>query len=122
MKQSDRPATQQAYYDKHLRDPKAKAFYNSAAWKAARLVVLQRDHHLCQPCLRKPVPKITPADAVHHVKPLDEAPDLALNLDKLESICGACHNKEHPEKGTGEQAERSHKARIIVLEPNPEVI
>lgn len=36
---------------------------------------------------------------VHHKKHADEYPELAYDLDNLESLCEACHNKKHPEKG-----------------------
>lgn len=43
------------------------------------------------------------ATVVHHIKPLAGHPEMALDLDNLESLCDACHNKKHPEKGAGRQ-------------------
>ena len=47
---------------------------------------------------------VRPRDAtiVHHIIPRDERPDLALEIDNLRSLCDACHNKRHPEKGQKE--------------------
>lgn len=73
------------------------SFYLSLAWRSLRLVALNRDNFLCQPCLRKGV--IKRATMVHHKNPIDKFPELALALDNLESECDSCHNREHPEKG-----------------------
>ncbi|UED78039.1 HNH endonuclease [Brevibacillus sp. DP1.3A] len=97
-----------------------KPFYRSRAWLKCREYVLLRDNHLCQQCLKKN--KLTAANTVHHLKPLDEAPELALDTDNLESICPACHNKEHPEKGSGKrEPEKKHKAAVIKTRMNEEV-
>jgi 5-methylcytosine-specific restriction endonuclease McrA len=98
----------------------AKPFYKSAAWQKCRAFVLIRDNHLCQPCLRRK--KLTPANTVHHIVPLEEAPEIALDPDNLESICPACHNKEHPEKGGGKKRpEKKRNARVIKVQANEEV-
>jgi predicted kinase len=34
---------------------------------------------------------------VHHIKQLEEYPELALDPDNLVSLCNLCHNREHPE-------------------------
>jgi len=79
------------YYDKYLRDPRAKAFYHSAAWMRMRELILARDHGLCQECLRQG--RYTPATAVHHKQELLERWDLRLDPDNLESLCDECHNR-----------------------------
>lgn len=95
-------------------------FYKSEAWIKCREDILIRDNHLCQPCFRKK--KLTPANIVHHIKPLKEFPELALDPDNLESICASCHNKEHPEKGRRQrEPEKKRKARIVKVEANEEV-
>ncbi|GIP38651.1 HNH endonuclease [Paenibacillus sp. J31TS4] len=98
---------------------KAKPFYKSSAWLKCRAFVLERDNYLCQPCLR--IKKMTPATIVHHIKTIEEAPDLALDPENQESICAACHNKEHPEKGGGKkEPETERKAVIVRAKPNRE--
>ncbi|MED1786498.1 HNH endonuclease signature motif containing protein [Brevibacillus laterosporus] len=98
-----------------------KPFYNSVAWKKCRAFVLLRDNCLCQQCLKKK--KLTQANTVHHIVALEEAPDLALDPDNLESICPSCHNKEHPEKGS-RKTRKSKKKQIRVIKSmtNEEVI
>lgn len=95
-------------------------FYKTAAWLKLRESVLIRDHYLCQSCLRDGT--ITTANTVHHIVPIEEDPDLALDADNCESICPPCHNQAHPEKGGGKKERRKNrKARIIVVNPNREV-
>jgi 5-methylcytosine-specific restriction endonuclease McrA len=68
---------------------KKQGFYHTPAWRRLRVVALQRDHYQCQHCLRRSV--IRTATEVHHIKPLEEYPDLALDLDNLDSLCRSCH-------------------------------
>ena len=36
---------------------------------------------------------------VHHVLPITERPDLALDVANMRSLCDMHHNRKHPEKG-----------------------
>jgi len=74
-----------------------EAFYLSSKWKRKRKAILKRDGYLCQICKR--YGRRTDAQTVHHIKHLDEYPELALENSNLISVCNACHNKLHPEKG-----------------------
>ncbi len=74
----------------------AKQFYNSAEWLHKRDAILERDNYECQKCKGKG--RYTKAECVHHIKHLKGRPDLALDDANLISLCGACHNEEHPEK------------------------
>lgn len=71
--------------------------YKSKKWKKKRAVILRRDKYLCQEC--KKYGRKREAVTVHHIKHVDEYPELAYNDDNLVSLCNACHNKMHPEKG-----------------------
>ena len=71
--------------------------YNSKRWKAKHKQIMRRDKYLCQHCKR--YGRLREAKVVHHKKHVDEYPELAYEDDNLESLCNACHNKEHPEKG-----------------------
>lgn len=72
-------------------------------------MALDRDHYQCQDCLALKRAgariRVRPATVVHHIKPKTEYPDLAMDIDNLLSLCDACHNKRHPEKG-GQNARR----------------
>lgn len=74
------------YYDKHQRDPDAKRFYNSSAWKRARALKLATDP-VCQRCQRQW------AQHVHHRIPLKRCTDEQRTAqDNLLSVCAPCHN------------------------------
>ena len=87
-----------------------RAFYKSQAWGLTRKAVLARDKHLCQRCLHKGI--LTTTNTVHHITPLEDAPDKALDTDNLESICPACHNLVHPTKGFGN---KDLRRRIVAV-------
>lgn len=83
-------------------------FYHSAEWLKKSKEIMRRDHYECQECRKrielaaregmKLVPmdrKIRAASQVHHIRFLDDAPELALVDDNLEAVCDRCHNLIH---------------------------
>jgi 5-methylcytosine-specific restriction enzyme A len=40
----------------------------------------------------------------------------------LQSVCAACHNRLHPEKGKQQEEPKRRKARVIQARANPEII
>ncbi|MDO5299951.1 MAG: HNH endonuclease [Clostridia bacterium] len=89
-----------------MKQKEADPFYATGAWKAARREALLRDRGQCVLCRRagrrtldrhgKAWP--VPATMVHHIKPYQTHPELALDLDNLMSLCDRCHWDVHPEK------------------------
>jgi 5-methylcytosine-specific restriction endonuclease McrA len=71
-------------------------FYKTRKWERKRAEILERDNHECQRCKRNG--GYAKAECVHHIKPIEQYPELALVDENLESLCFACHNIEHPEK------------------------
>ena len=77
----------------------AHAFYVTREWKDKRLEILERDNYICQRCIghwtepNKPIKKIklSKAKYVHHIKPMRDYFELALNDDNLISLCFGCH-------------------------------
>jgi 5-methylcytosine-specific restriction protein A len=66
-----------------------------AAWVRLRRTILQRDRHLCQPCLARGRP--TPARTVDHIKPKAEGgTDDSANL---RAICDECHKAKTTDEG-----------------------
>ncbi|MBM7681958.1 5-methylcytosine-specific restriction endonuclease McrA [Pullulanibacillus pueri] len=51
---------------------------------------------------------------------MDERPDLALDINNLETICPSCHNKEHPEKGGGKRKKKM-KIKVHKEMGNPDI-
>ena len=95
-------------------------FYHGKAWKRARAEALRRDVGMCCDCMDRFRAdygvKPRRAVVVHHIQPIEERPDLALTLSNLRSLCEACHNRRHPEKGAksgGRQAEPVARMRVI---------
>jgi len=73
-----------------------RKFYKSKEWRHKRQDILLRDNNECQKCKRDG--GYSKAETVHHIKHLRNHPELALTDSNLESLCGTCHNEEHPEK------------------------
>lgn len=82
-----------------IRKGNSKLFYNSTDWKIIREKVLKRDHYECQFFLGRwndgkhfPEKKLLKrAKYVHHIKPLKERPDLALDMNNLISLSFEAH-------------------------------
>ena len=72
-------------------------FYLTPKWQRKRAAILRRDKYQCQECKR--YGRMREAKTVHHIKHLEDDPELALEDSNLISLCYACHNKAHPEKG-----------------------
>lgn len=75
---------------------KDQGFYHWTAWRRLRKLALQRDHYLCQLQLGPDCTRV--ATEVHHIKPVDEFPELALDMDNLTSVCWNCHEKTKQRK------------------------
>ena len=70
--------------------------YTDRRWKRKRVAILRRDCYSCVWCRR--YGRNRPAVVVHHIKHVDEYPELAYEDSNLVSLCQGCHNKAHPEK------------------------
>ena len=71
--------------------------YKSEKWKRKRAHILKRDQYQCKECRK--YGKLTPAKIVHHIKEIEDYPELAWDDSNLESVCMACHNRLHKETG-----------------------
>ena len=78
-------------------DNETNPFYLTPRWQRKRAAILRRDKYLCQECKR--YGRMREAKTVHHIKHLEDAPELAFEDSNLISLCYSCHNKMHPEKG-----------------------
>lgn len=61
-------------------------------WYKVRAIKLSTNP-LCEECTI--AGRVTPAEMVHHIKPVDEYPDLRLYMDNLMSLCNDCHAAKH---------------------------
>ncbi len=64
------------------------AIYRSPRWKAVRLQAKRRDGWKCVKC--SAAGKLE----VDHIQPIRTRPDLAYELDTLQSLCPSCHTKK----------------------------
>ena len=77
-------------------------FRHGEGWKQKAIDIKERDHWMCQWCLKQN--KIITKDlSVHHIVPLEEDMELRLDDDNLITLCRACH--EQAEKGSITRAE-----------------
>jgi 5-methylcytosine-specific restriction endonuclease McrA len=77
-------------------------FYKSTEWEQLRQKALERDHNECQACKREGRVYTDQHDPdkhkrldVDHIKEIYTHPELAKELDNLETLCIKCHNKKH---------------------------
>jgi len=63
-----------------------------ADWQKVRAVKAAQDP-LCETCARLGIDKAL--DVVHHIKSIEERPDLRLDMDNLQSLCTEHHEKIH---------------------------
>lgn len=85
----------------YTRNPKIRAFRNSALWKRKSKEIKERDHYLCQACLNNlpgTIHRINSVGlSVHHIKSLVKAWALRLCSSNLITLC--THHHELAEKG-----------------------
>jgi len=66
-------------------------WYNTAQWRKLRQMVLNEEP-LCRMCHK--AGRITPADAVDHIKPHGGDWELFISRDNLQALCRECHNTQ----------------------------
>ena len=74
-------------YERYDRSPEVKKRYGRA-WQVIRDIYIS-EHPLCEVCKRNG--KLTPAEEVHHIKPLSQGGTNA--EDNLMSLCKVCHSE-----------------------------
>lgn len=93
------------------------SFYQSTTWQNVRGAFIQV-HPLCELCLLEG--KYTPAEIVHHKKPLTvknfKDPNLSLNPSNLQSVCRDCHNKIHFKQNSKRRYEALPTGEIIAID------
>lgn len=94
--------TQLARLQERIDAGRQDLFYGWKPWKRKAAEVRRMDHNECQKC--KARGRYRRGYIVHHVKHLDERPDLALSIfdpdtgeRQLVTLCKDCHEEEHPE-------------------------
>lgn len=79
-------------------------------WEPIRLAVLERDHYLCQPCLR--AGRFTPANQVDHKVPRSQG-----GLTVMKNMEGICSGEGTPmchEEKSKREANPNYKERVQI--------
>lgn len=76
-----------------------------ADWVRLRLRILDRDMHLCRPCLDMGRP--TPATQVDHIRP--KSTGGTDDPENLQAICAPCHRAKTNREGADAQGRRQGK-------------
>lgn len=69
--------------------------YMRARWKRLRQLVLHRDQHLCQQCLKSGRREF--GNEIDHILPWSERDDLFYSQDNLQTLCSVCHGRKTAE-------------------------
>ena len=82
-----------------------RRFYKSSGWNKLRQAALKRDNHECQECKRQGRVHVDSIKEegkrksielnVHHIQEIEHYPEMAMELDNLETLCLNCHNRMH---------------------------
>lgn len=82
-----------------------KKFYRTSDWESIRQQALKRDNYECQLCKAEGKVHIDSVKVegerkaiqlnVHHMKEIEDHPELALELDNLQTVCLDHHNIIH---------------------------
>jgi 5-methylcytosine-specific restriction endonuclease McrA len=93
------------------RDVVTDPFLSSYAWRQLRMVALKQQGARCQCCgaSAKDGVRIN----VDHIKPRRDFPELALVLENLQVLCGACNHG----KGNWDQTDWREVAPVTVAQP-----
>lgn len=74
-----------------------RKFYMRAKWRKTRQLALVRDHFECVHCKKEGKLTLNQQQSleVDHIIPLEENPELAYELNNLQSLCKYHHNLKH---------------------------
>jgi 5-methylcytosine-specific restriction enzyme A len=99
-------------YDNTRRNKERASFYSSKLWATVRNKVAIRDKQLCQLCLSQK--RFKKLQLIHHIKTLEEFPELGTVESNLIGLCSACHGRVHEEYKTNKQTMESLLKSLIV--------
>jgi 5-methylcytosine-specific restriction protein A len=78
-------------YNRYARDADSKCFYNSKAWRVLSKRQLRLEP-LCAECLK--AGRTQAAAIADHIRPIKRG-GARLDIENLQSLCRACHNRKH---------------------------
>lgn len=107
----DMEAARQKRYDQIKRDRKAKKFYNSIAWQAMRNEVMAAAYGLDE--ISWAAGTAERGTLVHHIEPLRENPDRALDPYNLICLSAETHSYIHELYNSGQKEETQKKLFLL---------
>ncbi len=99
----DREAARQKFYDQKKRNKESKTFYNSIRWRAVRDEVMTAAYGLDE--VEFAAGRGVKGELIHHIYPLRERPDLALDPSNLICVSTETHARIHQKYMTRKKAE-----------------
>ena len=97
-------------YDRMRRDNGKTGFYQSAGWRAVRQAAKARAFGMDELMLERGM--IVRGEIAHHIEPLEEAPDKALDMDNIVYVSQATHNRIHTEYEAGAERKEQMQERL----------
>ena len=111
----DQPAPKKP---KKKRQKHRNGFYKSQEWACARYEALKRSSGCCELCGRSSKEGVILN--VDHIKPLHKYPQLALDQNNLQVLCGLCNKgKWGGDETDWRDNERYHRPWAGLIEPGP---
>lgn len=89
-------------YRHDMKRQEVEAFYQSNRWKQKRNAIMRRDGYMCQ--YSKRYGKRVEAEVVHHIFPIEDYPEYALDDWNLIALSRVAHNRLH-DRNTGNLTE-----------------
>lgn len=101
-------------YDHEHRDHERAAFYQSPAWEAARLAVKSRAIGMDQYAYAE-FHMLGRGTTAHHIIPLAEAPERALDMSNLIWVSAQMHRRIHATYDRSPEAKRALQDRLRAI-------
>ena len=97
--------------------PWAESFYKSYNWQQTRDAFLKSKGGLCELCLKQGL--TTPAEIVHHKKPLTQTnihdPKISLAWENLMAVCREHHEELHRKGAPAKRYKIDKDGHVIVI-------
>ena len=83
-----------------------KAVYTSRKWRNMRREIVKAAGNRCSQCGERHTSRLL---ELHHITPLEEAPELAFQINNLMLVCRGCHRRQHGLPSWMTRATTSHR-------------
>lgn len=98
-------------YDKRRRDKQSAAFYHSLQWVRLQQAIKARAGG-CDEYIKATEGRLVPANTVHHIEPVRDAPGKRLDADNLILVSPKTHRMIHDHYAMGETERTAMQDRL----------